>query len=63
MIKEGEDRMNIVGVVGSGSMGIGIVQLLLARGYEVVFYSRRESSIKNGVKVLEKSLDRLVQKT
>lgn len=51
-----------VGVLGTGTMGAGIIQILAADGHEVVMRARRESSIERGLATVTKNLDRLVKK-
>lgn len=54
--------MKKVGVLGSGTMGAGIIQVFAQNGYEVVIRARRESSIEKGIAMVSKNLDRLVAK-
>ncbi|MCQ2547835.1 MAG: 3-hydroxybutyryl-CoA dehydrogenase [Clostridia bacterium] len=54
--------MKTIGVIGTGTMGAGIVQILAQNGYEVKMNARRESSIENGFKTVEKNLAKLVAK-
>lgn len=51
-----------IGVIGTGTMGSGIIQILAANGYEVIIYGRREESVANGLKGTEKGYDRLIKK-
>jgi 3-hydroxybutyryl-CoA dehydrogenase len=51
-----------VGVVGSGIMGSGIVEVAAKAGYEVVLRSREQQSADGTVASLEKSLNRQVDK-
>jgi 3-hydroxybutyryl-CoA dehydrogenase len=51
-----------VGVLGTGTMGAGIIQILALNGYEVVLRARRETSVANGIAMVTKNLDRLVAK-
>jgi 3-hydroxybutyryl-CoA dehydrogenase len=51
-----------VGVLGTGTMGAGIIQILAQNGYEVVLRARRESSVENGIAVVKKNLEKLVAK-
>jgi 3-hydroxybutyryl-CoA dehydrogenase len=51
-----------VGVLGTGTMGAGIIQVLAQNGYEVVLRARRETSVANGIAAVTKNLDRLVAK-
>ncbi|HWQ78352.1 MAG TPA: 3-hydroxybutyryl-CoA dehydrogenase [Anaerovoracaceae bacterium] len=54
--------MKKIGVLGTGTMGAGIIQVLAQSGYEVVLRARRESSVENGIATVGKNLDRLVAK-
>lgn len=61
MVK-GEKVMKKIGVLGTGTMGAGIIQVLAQNGYEVVLRARRETSVANGIAMVNKNLDRLVAK-
>lgn len=54
--------MKKIGVLGTGTMGAGIIQVLAQSGYEVVLRARRESSVEKGIATVSKNLDRLVAK-
>lgn len=54
--------MKKIGVLGTGTMGAGIIQVLAQSGFEVVLRARRESSVENGIATVGKNLDRLVAK-
>ncbi|MBP6492293.1 MAG: 3-hydroxybutyryl-CoA dehydrogenase [Clostridia bacterium] len=54
--------MKKIGVLGTGTMGAGIIQVLAQNGYEVVLRARRESSVEKGIATVSKNLDRLVAK-
>lgn len=54
--------MKKIGVLGTGTMGAGIIQLLAQNGYEVVLRARRESSVANGIATVDKNLEKLVSK-
>ncbi|NYG60606.1 3-hydroxybutyryl-CoA dehydrogenase [Nocardioides daedukensis] len=51
-----------VGVVGTGTMASGIVQVFAQAGYDVVFVGRGEDKIAGVVAFIEKGLGRLVEK-
>ena len=51
-----------IGVLGSGTMGAGIIQVLAQNGYEVAFRARRQTSIDKGLATVTKNLDKLVAK-
>ena len=54
--------MKKIGVLGTGTMGAGIIQVLAQNGYEVVMRARRESSVEKGLATVNKNLDRMVAK-
>ena len=51
--------MKKVGVLGTGTMGAGIIQVLAQNGYEVVMRARRQASIDKGMATVEKTLSRM----
>jgi 3-hydroxybutyryl-CoA dehydrogenase len=61
MSKKVED-IKKVGVVGAGTMGSGIAQVVASNGREVVLVDVFEGALEKGVKAIEKSLVRLVKK-
>lgn len=54
--------MKKIGVLGTGTMGAGIIQVLAQNGYEVVMRARRQTSIDKGMATVEKNLDKLIKK-
>lgn len=54
--------MKKIGVLGTGTMGAGIVQVLAQNGYEVVMRARRQTSIDKGIATVEKKLSKMVAK-
>ena len=54
--------MKKVGVLGTGTMGSGIIQVLAQNGYEVVLRARRQTSVDKGIATVEKNLDRMIKK-
>ena len=54
--------MKKIGVLGTGTMGAGIIQVLAQNGYEVVMRARRDSSIEKGLATVKKNLDKMVAK-
>ena len=54
--------MKKIGVLGTGTMGAGIIQVLAQNGFEVVLRARRETSVEKGIAAVNKNLDRLVAK-
>ncbi|RHW38320.1 3-hydroxybutyryl-CoA dehydrogenase [Lysinibacillus yapensis] len=53
--------MNI-GVVGSGTMGNGIAQVMATTGYPVVLYDVKIEVLHTALKTIEKNLERLIKK-
>jgi len=51
-----------IGVIGTGTMGSGIIQILAANGHEVIIYGRREESVAKGLNGTEKGYNRLIKK-
>ena len=54
--------MKKIGVLGTGTMGAGIVQVLAQNGFEVVVQARRQTSVDKGISTVDKNLDRLIAK-
>lgn len=54
--------MKKIGVLGTGTMGAGIIQILAQNGYEVVLRARRQTSVDGGIATVEKNLSKLVAK-
>ena len=54
--------MKKIGVLGTGTMGAGIIQVLAQNGFEVVLRARRQTSVDNGIATVNKNLDRLIAK-
>jgi len=52
----------VIGVVGAGTMGNGIAQVAARAGYRVVMHDVREEFIDRGMKAIDKSLQRDVDK-
>ncbi|MFI5322198.1 MAG: 3-hydroxybutyryl-CoA dehydrogenase [Thermodesulfobacteriota bacterium] len=61
MSKKAED-IKKVGVVGAGTMGSGIAQVVASSGREVVLVDVTEAALGRGIKGMEGSLARLVKK-
>lgn len=55
-------QMKKIGVLGTGTMGAGIIQVMAQSGFEVVLRARRETSVEKGIATVTKNLDRLVKK-
>ena len=52
--------MKKIGVLGTGTMGAGIIQVMAQNGFEVVLRARRESSVEGGIAKVQKNLAKLV---
>jgi 3-hydroxybutyryl-CoA dehydrogenase len=54
--------MKKIGVLGTGTMGAGIIQVLAQTGYDVVLRARRQESVDKGISTVKKNLEKLVAK-
>ena len=54
--------MKTLAVLGTGTMGAGIAQLVAQNGYEVLFWNRRETSVEKGLGAVTKGLDRMLSR-
>ena len=54
--------MATLGVIGAGTMGAGIAQVMAAAGYSVVLNDINEAAVQRGLATIDKSLQRLVSK-
>lgn len=54
--------MNKIAVIGSGTMGSGIVQVCAQAGYTVVMRDINQDALDRGMKTVDKNLGRLVKK-
>jgi 3-hydroxybutyryl-CoA dehydrogenase len=54
--------MKKISVLGTGTMGAGIIQVMAQNGFEVVIRARRQTSVDGGIAIVTKNLDRLVSK-
>lgn len=54
--------INKVGIIGCGTMGVGIAQLVLEAGYEVMVREINSSMLDKGLREVRKGLDRSVEK-
>lgn len=54
--------MKKIGVLGTGTMGAGIIQVLAQNGYEVVLRARRDTSVEKGIATVNKNLEKMVAK-
>ena len=54
--------MKQVGVIGAGTMGAGIIQVFAQGGYDVVYTDTFAPAIEKGYALIEKNLNKLVEK-
>jgi len=59
---EGVREVSKVGVVGSGTMATGIVEVFAKAGYDVTFVARSTDKVDSVVKAVTRSLDKAVQR-
>jgi 3-hydroxybutyryl-CoA dehydrogenase len=62
LIKLNVDEIKEVGVIGAGTMGSGIAQVVASSGRKVVLIDVSEASLDRGMTSIEKSLARMVKK-
>jgi 3-hydroxybutyryl-CoA dehydrogenase len=58
----GARPVNTVGVVGSGTMATGIVEVFAKAGYDVVFVARSDEKVAGVVKSVTRSLEKALQR-
>ncbi len=61
-MSESSHAIERVGVVGAGTMGSGIAQVIAQAGIPVTMVDRREQDLKRGLATIAKSLERLEKK-
>ncbi|MGM0410454.1 MAG: 3-hydroxybutyryl-CoA dehydrogenase [Bacillota bacterium] len=54
--------MKKIGILGAGTMGGGIAQVIAQNGYEVILRDIKKEFVEKGLKGIEKNLDRSVKK-
>ena len=59
---DGARPVSKVGVVGSGTMATGIIEVFAKAGYEVIFVARGDDKVAGVVKAITKSLEKGVQR-
>jgi 3-hydroxybutyryl-CoA dehydrogenase len=59
---EGEDAIKRVVVLGAGTMGRGISQLIASKGMDVILIERHDEGAKLGYKKLEESMDAEIER-
>ena len=59
---EGTRAVSRVGVVGSGTMATGIVEVFAKAGYDITFVARSPDKVDGVVKAVTRSLDKAVQR-
>lgn len=56
-------RTNTIGVIGAGTMGIGIAQIAAQSGHEVILYDGSEKVMQNARHQLQTTFNKLVEKS
>ncbi|MGY1747292.1 3-hydroxyacyl-CoA dehydrogenase family protein [Blastococcus sp. SYSU D00695] len=59
---EGARPVQLVGVIGSGTMATGIIEVVAKGGYDVLFHARSAEKVEAVVAALTKSLEKQVQR-
>jgi 3-hydroxybutyryl-CoA dehydrogenase len=54
--------LSLVGVVGTGTMATGIIEVFAKSGYDVVYVGRSEEKVAKVVQTIERSLDKAIQR-
>ena len=54
--------MKKIGVIGAGTMGAGIIQVIAQNGFEVAFTDTFEAAIERGYSLIDKNLEKLVSR-
>lgn len=54
--------MTTIAVLGMGTMGAGIAQVMALAGYQVLVRSRKQSSLDKGLATVARSLDKMIEK-
>ncbi len=54
--------MNKIAIIGSGTMGNGIAQVVAGSGYEVILVDLTEELLQRGIDTIEKNLNRAINK-
>ncbi|MFO7814181.1 MAG: 3-hydroxybutyryl-CoA dehydrogenase [Halanaerobiales bacterium] len=54
--------MNKIAIIGSGTMGNGIAQVVAGSGYEVILVDLTEELLQRGIETIEKNLNRAINK-
>lgn len=60
---ENQREISSVAVIGGGTMGSGIVQVVAQAGVPVVLIERTEADLARGLQTIERNLDRAVQRS
>src|SRR4029077_8989342 len=54
--------INVVGVVGTGTMATGIVEVFAKSGYDVLYVGRSQDKVDGVAATIERSLDKAIQR-
>jgi 3-hydroxybutyryl-CoA dehydrogenase len=57
-----QHNIRLVGVVGTGTMATGIVEVFAKAGYDVVYVGRSQAKVDGVVATIERSLDKAIQR-
>ncbi len=56
------DRINTVGVIGAGTMGLGIAQVAAMAGYRTILFDTNSKAVASAFKTIEANLDKGIKK-
>lgn len=57
-----DEKFDTIGIIGAGTMGQGIAQIIATAGYRVILYDINEDNIKNGLSKISENLDTGIMK-
>lgn len=57
-----DGKFDTIGIIGAGTMGQGIAQIIAMAGYRVILYDVNEAYIKNGLRKISENLDKGIEK-
>ena len=59
---ETSSKLEVAGVIGAGTMGSGIAQVIATAGFSTIMVDRRAEDLDRGIAAIRKSLERLLKK-
>ncbi len=56
------EKIKTVGVIGAGTMGLGIAQIAAMAGYPTILFDANANAVEQALKIIEKNLDKGIEK-